>query len=287
MTSGRRGEGRPRVTSRHCAGRPLAGYDPCRMLDRRLRRICTSPSGFAAAALLITLAGLGMDHYADLWFQCLLGLCTWVILIVALRYFTPQERAQTLCVVLVATCAEIVGSILWGMYSYRLGNLPLFVPPGHGIVYLTGLRLSQSRAARRHARAWVGAAIVLAASWGILGLSGVLGRVDAAGAFGALVLCVFLVKGRARTVYAGVLLFVAFLEIYGTALGTWRWAAEIPGLGVPDGNPPSGAASGYVFFDISAIFLAPYLLALVAWAGARVRAPRTGRTTLTRPQPQE
>jgi hypothetical protein len=257
------------------------------MLDRRLRRVCASPLGFAAAALVITMAGLGMDHYADLWFQSLLGLCTWVILIAALRYFTPRERAQTVCVVLVASCAEVVGSILWGMYAYRLGNLPLFVPPGHGIVYLTGLRLSQSRAAREHARAFVGLAVALAAAWGILGLTGALGRVDAAGAFGALVLCVFLVRGRVPTVYAGVFLFVAFLEIYGTALGTWRWAAEVPGLGVPDGNPPSGAASGYVFFDISALFLASYLLGLVGWARARVRAPQLGRTTLTRPQPQE
>ena len=62
------------------------------------------------------------------------------------------------------------------------------------------------------------------------------------------------------TVYAGVFLAVAFLEIIGTAVGTWRWAAEVPGLGVPDGNPPSGAASGYVFFDIAAIALAPWLL---------------------------
>jgi len=256
-------------------------------LEGGLRRLCTSPLGFAAAILAVTVAGLAMDHGADVWFQSFLGLCTWIILVAALRYFTPRERAQTICVVLVASCAEVVGSIIWGMYAYRLGNLPLFVPPGHGLVYLTGLRLSQSRAAREHARPFVGLAVALAALWAGLGLSGVLGRIDAAGAFGALVLCVFLVRGRARTVYAGVFLFVAFLEIYGTALGTWRWAPEIPGLGVPDGNPPSGAASGYVFFDISALFLAPYLLALTAWARARLRAPEAGRTTLIRPAPQE
>jgi hypothetical protein len=265
-------------------------------LDGLLRRICTSPAGFAAGILCVTVAGLGMDHWADVWFQAFLGLCTWIILVVALRYFTPRERAQTVCVVLVASCAEVVGSILWGMYSYRLGNLPPFVPPGHGLVYLTGLRLSQSRLARAHARPFVGLAVALAALWAGLGLSGVLGRIDAAGAFGALVLCIFLVRGRAPTVYAGVFLFVAFLEIYGTAVGTWRWAAEIPGLGVPDGNPPSGAASGYVFFDISALFLAPYLLGVVAWGRARLRPARSGlsprpaqpgRTTLITPAPQE
>ena len=57
---------------------------------------------------------------------------------------------------------------------------------------------------------------------------------------------------------------MAFLEIYGTWIGTWQWAAEVPGVGIPDGNPPSGAASGYVFFDISALALAPLLLAVTA-----------------------
>jgi hypothetical protein len=62
---------------------------------------------------------------------------------------------------------------------------------------------------------------------------------------------------------------VAGLELYGTAIGTWRWAAELPGLGIPDGNPPSGAASGYVWFDVMALLLAPRLLRLVT-AGRRV-----------------
>ena len=104
------------------------------------------------------------------------------------------------------------------------------------------------------------------APWALLGLVA-LGRVDAAGAFGATVLLLFLWRGRAPTVYAGVFFAVAFLEIYGTAVGTWHWAAEVPGLGVPDGNPPSGAASGYVFFDIAALALAPWLLQ--AWSRLR------------------
>ena len=74
-----------------------------------------------------------------------------------------MERAQTSVVVVVATCAEMIGSVIWGVYTYRLGNLPLFVPPGHGLVYLTGLRLSQTRwfrvrpapaRGRGHGRRW-------------------------------------------------------------------------------------------------------------------------------------
>jgi hypothetical protein len=56
-----------------------------------------------------------------------------------------------------------------------------------------------------------------------------------------------------------VFLVVAALELYGTAIGTWRWAEQLPGLGIPNGNPPSGVASGYVWFDVMALLLAPRL----------------------------
>ena len=251
-----------------------------------LRQIVRRPHLFIAFTLTITVCGLALDRYADLGAQMLLALCTWVFLGIVFVYLTPRERAQTSVVVVVATCAEIIGSVIWGVYVYRLGNLPLFVPPGHGFVYLTGLRISQTGWALRHGRALVRIAMAGVGLWALLGLVA-LGRVDAAGAVGAAVLLLFLWRGRAPTVYAGVFLAVAFLEIYGTAVGTWRWAAEVPGLGVPDGNPPSGAASGYVFFDISAMFLAPYLLVLVSWARTRFATLRTGRTTLPRAAPQE
>jgi hypothetical protein len=86
-----------------------------------------------------------------------------------------------------------------------------------------------------------------------------------AGAFGVPLLCVFLWRSGSRGVYAGVFLAVAGLELYGTAVGTWQWHSTLPGLGIPDGNPPSGAASGYVCFDIVALALTPWLLARWPW----------------------
>ena len=231
-----------------------------------VERIVRSPGRFCLATLAITTLGLALDRYADLGFQMLLAACTWGFLAIAFVYLTPMERAQTSVVVVVATMAEIIGSVLWGIYGYRLGNLPLFVPPGHGLVYLTGLRLSQARWPARRPRAFVGLAIAAVSCWALLGLV-VLERRDIAGAVGAAVLVVFLLRGRAPAVYAGVFFVVAYLEIYGTAVGTWMWATEIPGLGVADGNPPSGAASGYVFFDIAALYLAPSVLA--GWAALR------------------
>lgn len=244
-----------------------------------LERVVKSPGRFCLATLAITVAGLALDRYSDLRTQMLLGLCTWVFLALAFVHLTPMERAQTTVVIVVATMAEVIGSIIWGVYEYRLGNLPLFVPPGHGLVYLTGLRLSQTPWARRRPGAFVGLAIACVSGWAMLGLVA-LERTDVAGAVGAAVLVLFLVRGRAPAVYAGVFFAVAFLEIYGTAIGTWTWAHEIPGLGVPDGNPPSGAASGYVLFDIAALAFAPALLAAAVSLRARLtRTPAPARET--------
>jgi len=89
---------------------------------------------------------------------------------------------------------------------------------------------------------------------------------------GVPLLLLFLWRGRNRAIYAAVFLVVASLELYGTAIGTWRWAPELPGLGIPDGNPPSGVASGYVWFDVMALLTAP-----VALAWLKRRASRTPR----------
>ena len=197
--------------------------------------------------------------------QLLLGVAAWIALALAVRNATPLLRAQTLVVVVVATCAEVVGSIVWGVYTYRLENLPSFVPPCHGLVYLAGAALAA--AATRHRDLLVRFALVAVLGWGLAGVT-VLSRPDAAGAAGALLLAAYLLRGRSPEVYAGVFLVVAWLELYGTAIGTWEWAVTIPGTGIPQGNPPSGVASGYVWFDIVALAAAPLL---IRW-GARIRS---------------
>jgi hypothetical protein len=211
-----------------------------------------------AVLLPAYLAGLlALDTQVGRDGQLALGVLTFLVLAVALWPLPPLVRAQAIGVVLFATVGEVTGSLLWGVYHYRLHNLPLFIPPAHGLVYLSGVALSRSL----RARTVVWAAAIGAAAWGIAGVT-VLPRLDVAGAFGVPLLLVFLWRSRARATYAGVFLVVAALELYGTSIGTWRWAHDLPGLGIPDGNPPSGVASGYVWFDVMALLVAPFIVAL-------------------------
>jgi len=198
---------------------------------------------------------LALDTQVSFHGQLVLGVLTFLVLAAALRPLGALVRAQAVGVVLFATVGEVTGSLVWGVYHYRLHNLPLFIPPAHGLVFLSGVALSRSL----RARAVVWAAAVGATAWGIAGLT-VLPRLDVAGAVGVPLLLLFLWRSRSRATYAGVFLVVAAVELYGTSIGTWRWATTLPGLGIPDGNPPSGVASGYVWFDVMALLVAPWLV---------------------------
>lgn len=216
----------------------------------------SAPRFYAVAGPAYLAVLLTVDTQVALPAQLALGVLTWVVLVAALRPLPALARAQALGVVAFATVGEVTGSLVWGVYRYRLHNLPLFIPPAHGLVYLSGLAL----AGWVRARPLVAAAAAGAIAWGLAGLT-VLPRLDVAGAVGVPLLCVFLWRSRFRATYAGVFLVVGALELYGTSIGTWRWAATLPGLGIPDGNPPSGVASGYVWFDVMAMLTAPFLIA--------------------------
>src|SRR3954454_21966695 len=222
----------------------------------------SAPLTFAAMVACVIAGFLALDHFANADEQLLLGAATWLILIVSCASLSREDRARALLVVAVATCAEVLGSIVLGADTYRLENLPAFVPPGHGLVFLAGLRISQSEPVRRHRRAFLAGTIAIVAGWGLAGLA-VLGRTDVLGAITGALLIYVLLRGRRATLYAGVFLVVGFLEIYGTSIGAWHWASTAPDTPLPTGNPPSGIAGVYVLFDIAAIALAPRVLAAI------------------------
>ena len=84
------------------------------------------------------------DAGAGIWFQRLLGLGTWIVLIALLRGENRSVRIQVAAVMVAATMLEYTASPLLGLYTYRLHNVPSFVPPGHGLVYLAALTVGRA-----------------------------------------------------------------------------------------------------------------------------------------------
>jgi hypothetical protein len=138
---------------------------------------------------------LAVDTQVGARAQLLLGLAAWIALAAALRGVSPALRAQALVVVPVATCAEVLGSVIWGVYTYRLENLPTFVPPCHGLVYLAGAAIAGAAGDTVSRARLVRVALAAVLGWGLLGVT-VLPRTDVAGALGAALLAYFHLRGR-------------------------------------------------------------------------------------------
>ena len=202
---------------------------------------------------------LGLDTGASLGQQRLLGGVTWLLLGALLAGQSRTTRMQVAVVVVFASVVEYVFAGWLGVYVYRLGNVPWFVPPGHGLVYLAALCLGRSAWAHRHERAVLRIALGLCGLWALWGVT-LSPRPDVLGAFWFGCLLVFARYGRSPLLYAGAFLVVSYLELVGTSLGTWAWQAHDPTGLISIGNPPSGIAGGYAWFDAAALALTPWLL---------------------------
>jgi hypothetical protein len=222
------------------------------------------------------LAVLVLDAGASSWQQRALGLATWLLLLALLRGEPSGVRIQVAVAVVFATWVEYTFAGALDVYTYRLHNIPSFVPPGHGLVYLGALALGRSSLFAAGRRVVLGAVLLGGGGWALWGLL-LAPRPDVLGALWFGCLAAFILRGRAPLVYAGAFLLTAYLELLGTSLGIWTWGLHDPTGLLGIGNPPSGVAGGYCFFDAAALALAPRLAALLPTTRGQPARRRTGR----------
>ena len=206
---------------------------------------------FCVAVCLITDADASMEK------QLALGVCGWIFLLCLLDGENKEVRVQVAIAITFATIGEHFASPYMGGYTYRFGNVPAYVPPGHGMVYLTAVALARSGLFHNYARQIAAFVVVVCGLWSLWGISGIPEQGDSVG---ALLFCVFLgylFKGRSPMVYLAAFFITTWLELIGTAVGTWKWASIDPVLLLPQGNPPSGVAAWYCLVDAVAIGGAP------------------------------
>jgi hypothetical protein len=191
---------------------------------------------------------LPLDRPGAVQQQFALSLLAWVFLAIALVLQPRPIRVQVGVLVIVATVLECVGSLIWGAYTYRLDNLPLYVPAGHGLFYLSALRAASLPFLQRYARAIV---VVVTAGASLWMLYGLFARPlpDLLGFVLWAIFIRFIVRGRYPLLYAVSFAMTTALEVYGTGLGVWAWSPVLPALMLPAGNPPSGIGAAYAAMD--------------------------------------
>jgi hypothetical protein len=174
-----------------------------------------------------------------------------------IMYFRTVKRVQELMMyaVIIGFLGEYLFSKYLGMYTYRLGNIPLYVPFGHAVLFARVFRFSKVSLVRKYHKSIeqiFGSIIILFASIYLLFFADVFGFV--------MTICVFLLlwkRPKDRLFFFTMYLLVAILEIGGTAFGCWKWPNIAFGMFkfLPSNNPPSGISLFYFLLDIGCFVL--------------------------------
>ena len=186
--------------------------------------------------------GIPLDALGPSGSQSLVSLWTWGALLWVAWHSTAAHRRELAACVVLATLGELFLMEVWGLYDYRLLNLPLFIPPGHALVFTAAMRIS------RRVPSWF--------PWSVFGASAVYVAIagwtgiDTQGVLWFAVLAGFMRWGREQSLYGVAFMMALVVETYGTSLGGWRYHPVEPWFGLTTTNPPVFVGSIYCTLEV-------------------------------------
>tara|TARA_R110002049_G_scaffold19876_5_gene73957 strand:- start:2938 stop:3741 length:804 start_codon:yes stop_codon:yes gene_type:complete len=218
------------------------------------------PAFFKTLGLLFLYIFLGLfidssyvaENYQDL--QWLANLIMFVIFFITLFRVNPRIREQMIYAVIIAIAGEYGFSLGMGMYTYRLENIPHYIPMGHALVYAGVLYFTKTTYTKSNIKllekVFTGIVILYATAF-LIFKNDVFGFL-----LSALMLYFLRNKPRERLFYLTMFLAVAYLEIIGTSYECWWWpkTAWNQFTFLPSANPPSGISFFYFGLDLGCLY---------------------------------
>ena len=217
-------------------------------MERRFITFVAASTLFMAIVLLIDRDGL--------WPQLGLGTATAAFLWFFARGSGVDPR-QIVCAIVVATTGEVVLSLGWGLYSYEHALIPFYVPPGHGLFYTLAAASARQEILQRHAPAITRAVIAIGSLIALVSLALMSDTWGFLWWIGAVVL---IRRSGNKLLLSTCFVYTIVLEWAGTAIGNWRWAAEVPFVGLHSANPPAGVGILYILLDLIAVAITARLV---------------------------
>jgi hypothetical protein len=214
----------------------------------------------AALICAVIIIGLAFDQFVPFWGQTLTSFGVWTLFLYWTYLAQREQRISMISCVIYATLGECVLSLVWGLYDYRLGNIPAFVPPGHVLLFLLGTMLTA------RVRDWITWFVPLAAAPFVIFLAAI--SVDTFGVVMFAMLLACMTFSRGRKLYAVMFVLALAMEIYGTALGNWTWRPVVPWLNLSTINPPLTAGVFYCVLDMLVVTTTARLVRRRAGQGA-------------------
>ena len=153
-----------------------------------------------------------------------------------------KERIEMIAVLAFATPMELFFSEVWLIYEYQRGLMPLFVPVGHYFLFDLGRRVARQIPER--------SPMVLILLLVPLVVYGAVKGTDTSAVLLILLTLGFVQWGPEPRLYASMVWLALFMELWGTYLGNWEWAADVPWTGLTAWNPPLLVGAFYCFGDL-------------------------------------
>ncbi len=168
---------------------------------------------------------------------------------------TPRVKELMIYAVIIGFGGEYLFSRGLSMYTYRLENVPLYVPIGHAALYGRIFMFSKASVVRKHHKAveqLFAIAIAVFATIYLVFFADVFGFMMT-----AFVFLLLWKRPKDRLFFYAMYILVAILEIGGTAFGCWKWPDTAFGVFefLPSNNPPSGISLFYFLLDISCFLI--------------------------------
>ncbi|MCH1541043.1 MAG: hypothetical protein L7S56_06405 [Candidatus Poseidonia sp.] len=166
----------------------------------------------------------------------------WGLFFFIYRNTDRKERIEMITVVAIATPMELFFSEIWLIYEYQRHLMPLFVPAGHYFLFDLGRRM-----AKRLKVSW---AFPMLLPFVPLVLYGLWTGGDTSGVFLLIMVLGFTKWGPEPRLYASMAWAALAMELWGTYLLNWTWAAEVPWTGLTAWNPPLLVGAFYCLGDV-------------------------------------
>jgi hypothetical protein len=172
-------------------------------------------------------------------------------------YTRSVKRTKELMVyaVILGFLGEYLFSVYLEMYTYRLGNVPLYVPFGHAAVFGRVYAFSKASVVHKHHKVlerFMYVLISLFALGYLYFFNDVFGFVMTLGVF-----LLLIKRPKDRLFFLTMYIIVAVLEIGGPAYGAWKWPDTAFGVFdfLPSNNAPSGISLFYFLLDVGCFVL--------------------------------
>ena len=188
------------------------------------------------------------------WTGQIVGSCIgWLYWALFYRQVSKRLRKMMVIGLTVGLAGELLLAFGLDMYSYRFGNIPFYVPPGHVSAMAVTFLFIRENWVRQHRRlledVLLLASFVYAVTWLFL-YNDIYGFILYIAFF-----ITILFSTTSRLFFLVIFAVTVYMELIGTYLGCWAWHPILMNRfeSLPGANPPGGISFLYLFFDITCL----------------------------------